>query len=76
MNPALAFMPKFFVIGGLILVVSGVAQWLVRVRKPDETTADVLGNRATLKMVVFVGVGVFFALLGFGVIPFPHFSVG
>ena len=31
------------------------------------------GNRATLKMIVFVSVGVFFTLLGFGVIPFPHF---
>ena len=76
MNPALAFMPKFFVIGGLVLVVSGVGQWLVRTRKPNETAAEMWGNRATLKMIVFVSVGVFFTLLGFGVIPFPHFSVG
>jgi hypothetical protein len=76
MNPALAFMPKFFVIGGLVLVASGVGQWLVRARKPNETPAEMWGNRATLKMVVFVSVGVFFTLLGIGVIPFPHFSVG
>lgn len=76
MNSALAFMPKFFVIGGLILVASGVGQWFVRTRKPDETMSEILGNRATLKMIVFVSVGVFFTLVGFGVIPIPHFSVG
>jgi len=76
MNPALAFMPKFFVIGGLILVASGLAQWFVRARQPDETTSQMFGNRATVKMVVFVSVGVFFTLLGLGVIPFPHFSAG
>lgn len=76
MNPALAFMHKFFVIGGLILIASGVGQWFVRERKPNETAAEMFGNRSTLKMVVFVSVGVFFALLGFRVIPFPHFSAG
>ena len=76
MNPALAFMPKFFVIGGLVLVASGLGQWFVRARKPNETPAEMFGNRATLKLVVFVSVGIFFTLLGFGVIPFPHFSAG
>ena len=32
-----------------------------------------LGSRATLKMIVFVSVGIFFTLLGAGAIPFPHF---
>lgn len=74
MNPALSFMPKFFVIGGLILVLSGVAQWWVRRRDDgEETIAQMLGSRATLKMIVFVSVGIFFTLLGAGVIPFPHF---
>jgi hypothetical protein len=74
MNPALSFMPKFFVIGGLILVLSGVAQWWVRRRNDEqETLAQLLGSRATLKMIVFVSVGIFFTLLGAGAIPFPHF---
>ena len=34
-----------------------------------------LGSRATLKMIVFVSVGIFFTLLGAGAIPFPHFRV-
>jgi hypothetical protein len=76
MNPALAFMPKFFVIGGLVLVISGVGQWLVRTRRPRETLAQMLGSRAMLKMIVFVSVGIFFTLLGVGVIPFPHFRAG
>jgi len=74
MSPeALSFMPKFFVIGGLILVLSGAAQWFIRPRRENETPAQMLGSRATLKMIVFVSVGIFFTLLGVGVIPFPHF---
>ena len=51
MSPeALSFMPKFFVIGGLILVLSGAAQWFIRPRRENETPAQMLGSRATLKM--------------------------
>ena len=74
MSPeALSFMPKFFVIGGLILILSGAAQWFIRPRRENETPAQMLGSRATLKMIVFVSVGIFFTLLGAGAIPFPHF---
>jgi len=74
MSPeALSFMPKFFVIGGLILILSGGAQWFIRQRREDETLPQMLGSRATLKMIVFVSVGIFFTLLGAGAIPFPHF---
>ena len=74
MSPeALSFMPKFFVIGGLILVLSGAAQWFIRPRRENETPAQMLGSRATLKMIIFVSVGIFFTLLGAGAIPFPHF---
>jgi hypothetical protein len=76
MSSALAIMPKFFVIGGLVLVLSGVGQWLVRQRRPNETLAQMLGSGAALKMIVFVSVGIFFTLLGLGVIPFPHFRAG
>jgi len=76
MNPALAFMPKFFVITGVILVISGLGTWFVRTRKDDESVAEMLGSRATLKMMMFVTVGVLGVLLGLGVIPFPHFRAG
>jgi len=76
MNPALAFMPKFFVITGSILVISGLGTWFVRARKDNETTAEMLASRATLKMIMFVTVGVLGVLLGVGAIPFPHFRAG
>ena len=76
MNPALAFMPKFFVITGSILIISGLGTWFVRARKHNETVAEMLASRAALKMIVFVTVGVLGVLLGLGVIPFPHFRAG
>jgi hypothetical protein len=72
MNPALAFMPKFFVISGAILVLSGLAQVFVRPRKPDETLKERLLNASTLRAAVFVPVGVLGVLLGLGIIPLPH----
>jgi hypothetical protein len=73
MNPALAFMPKFFVISGTILVISGVAQVLVRQHEPGET-----GRRrwlaAMIRASVFVPVGILGVLLGLGVIPLPHWG--
>ena len=76
MNPALAFMPKFFVITGSILVLSGLGTWFVRARKDNETVPEMLASRATLKAIVFVAVGLAGVLLGLGVIPFPHFRAG
>lgn len=76
MNPALAFMPKFFVITGSILVISGLGTWFVRARKDSETMVEMLASRATLKAIVFVAVGLAGVLLGLGVIPFPHFRAG
>jgi preprotein translocase subunit Sss1 len=72
MNPALAFMPKFFVISGAVLVISGIAQVFVRPRKPSETFNERLLNAAMLRAAVFVPVGVLGILLGLGIIPLPH----
>lgn len=69
MNPAVSFMPKFFVICGIILVLSGVAQVFVRPRNPDETTAQKVLNGAVIRAVLFVTCGVLGILLGLGVIP-------
>ena len=73
MNPAAAFMPKFFVISGIILVLSGVAQVFVRPRKPGESAAQKLLNGAVLRSLVFVSFGVLGVLLGLGLLPMVHF---
>jgi hypothetical protein len=72
-NPALAFMPKFFVISGVILVLSGLAQVFVRPRKANESVAQKLLNGSVLRAVIFVSFGVLAVMLGSGVIPMVRF---
>jgi hypothetical protein len=72
MSAAAEMMPKFFVICGLILAVTGVAQALVRPRKAGETAREKIVNAATMKAVLFVTVGILGVLLGLGVLPFPR----
>ena len=73
MNPATAaLMPKFFVICGVVLVLSGVGQALVRPRKQRETQGQKWINPATMKAVLFVTVGVLGILVGVGIIPIPR----
>ncbi|MEO5768471.1 MAG: hypothetical protein ABIS92_08975 [Polyangia bacterium] len=74
MNPAVSFMPKFFVISGAILVLSGVAQVFVRPRKSGETMAQKIVNGAVIRAVLFVTCGVLGILLGLGVIPMMRFN--
>jgi hypothetical protein len=73
MNPAAAFLPKFFVICSVILILTGVAQALVRPRKQSETLLEKLVNRATITALLAVGLGVLGLLLGLGLIPMPRF---
>lgn len=73
MNPAAAFLPKFFILSSVILILVGMAQVLVRPRKANETLVEKLVNRATLTAIVSVGIGVAGLLLGLGVLPMPHF---
>jgi hypothetical protein len=68
-NPALSFMPKFFVISGAILVLSGVAQVFVRPRKDGESAAQKVLNGAVVRAVLFVTCGILGILLGLRVIP-------
>ena len=72
MNPAAAFLPKFFVISSVILILTGVGQVLVRPRKQGETTAEKLVNRATLTALVSLIIGVAGILLGLGVLAMPR----
>lgn len=73
MNPAAAFLPKFFVISSAILILTGVGQVLVRPRQPNESFAQKLVNRATLTALVSVGLGVAGLLLGLGILKMPRF---
>ena len=60
---------RIFVLGGIILIVSGVIQVLVRPRPARETPLDRYLNRSALRAVLFVAVGVLAVLIGLGVIP-------
>lgn len=71
-NPALSFMPKFFVICGAVLVLSGLAQVFVRPRKADETPLQKWINGATVKAALFITIGVLGILLGLGILPLPR----
>lgn len=76
MSQAASFLPKFFVICSVILIISGVMQLYFRPRKPQETIAERLVNRATITAAVTVTFGVLGLLLGLGVIPMVRFSLG
>jgi hypothetical protein len=73
-NPAAAFLPKFFVVSSVILILTGIAQVMVRPRKANESLPEKLVNRATLTALVSIAIGVCGLLLGLGVLPMPHFG--
>jgi hypothetical protein len=68
-----AFLPKFFIISSVILILSGVAQVFVRPRKPNESVAEKILNRATITAAISVTIGIAGLLLGLGVLPMPSF---
>ena len=72
MSPA-ALLPKFFVVSSVILILSGTAQLFVRPRKPNESAAEKVVNRATITAVISLAIGVAGLLLGLGVLPMPRF---
>jgi hypothetical protein len=72
-NPAAALLPKFFVICSVILILTGVAQYLVRPRRDKETLPEKIANRATITAVLSIAVGVAGLLVGLGIVPMPHF---
>ena len=73
MNGAAALLPKFFVICSVILILTGVAQYLVRPRKPKESLPEKVANRATITALLSIAVGVAGLLMGLGVVNMPHF---
>jgi uncharacterized membrane protein YfcA len=68
-----AFLPKFFVIASVILILSGTAQVFVRPRKPNESLPEKLLNRATITATISLVVGIAGLLLGLGLLPMPRF---
>jgi hypothetical protein len=71
-NPQ-ALLPKFFVISSVVLILSGTAQLFVRPRRPNESAAEKIVNRATITAVLSLVMGIAGLLLGLGVLPMPHF---
>ncbi len=63
------FSLKFFIIGGAILILSGVAQVLVRPRKTNESPAMRYLSGSVIRAVLFVTVGVLAIMVGMGAIP-------
>jgi uncharacterized membrane protein len=58
-----------FILGGLVLIVSGILQALVRPRRANESRAERLVNAATVRALFFVIMGILAILVGAGVIP-------
>lgn len=58
-----------FTLGGILLIVTGVLQAFVRPPAEGEGKLARVLNRASLRAVVFVLVGVLAVLVGTGVIP-------
>jgi hypothetical protein len=73
-NGAATLLPKFFVICSVILILTGVAQYLVRPRGPKESLPEKVANRATITALLSIAVGIAGLLLGLGVVAMPHFK--
>lgn len=65
-------MEKFFLVSGIILIVSGVLQAWVRPPRAGESRTARFASRATLRALVFVTVGVVGILVGVGVLQLPR----
>jgi hypothetical protein len=72
-NPAARLLPRFFVVCSVILIVTGVAQYLVRPRKEGETALDRVVNRSAITAVLSIGIGLLGLLVGLGVLSMPRF---
>ncbi len=67
MNPQ--FSLKFFIIGGALLIICGVAQALIRPRPPQGSPARRALGGSMVRTVMFVTVGVLAIMVGMGAIP-------
>jgi hypothetical protein len=72
---ARAFLPKFFIICSLILILAGIAQVFFRPRDPKESIAHKIINRATITAIVSLAFGIAGLLIGLGVLPMPNMGL-
>lgn len=73
MNPAARLLPKFFILCSVILILTGVAQYVVRPREKGETALQRAVNRSSITALLSVAIGVLGLLLGLGVVKMPRF---
>lgn len=73
MNPAARLLPKFFIVCSVILILTGVAQYLVRPRKNRENALEKVANRSAITALLSIAIGVLGLLLGLGVVQMPRF---
>jgi hypothetical protein len=69
MNNIAAYGHRFFLIGGAILIATAIVQWLIRPPAKDGNRAMRLLNATTIKVFMFVLVGILAILVGTGTIP-------
>jgi uncharacterized membrane protein YfcA len=72
-NPAARLLPKFFIICSVILILTGVAQFLVRPRKDGENALEKVVNRSAITALLSVAIGVLGLMLGLGILKMPRF---
>ncbi|MES1208486.1 MAG: hypothetical protein ABUS79_21310 [Pseudomonadota bacterium] len=73
MNPAARLLPKFFILCSVILILTGVAQYVVRPRQQGENALQRAVNRSSITALLSVAIGVLGLLLGLGVVKMPRF---
>ena len=72
MNPAARLLPKFFIVCSVILILTGVAQFLVRPRRDRESAVDKVVNRSAITALLSVAIGILGLLLGLGILKMPR----
>ncbi len=73
MNPAARLLPKFFIVCSVILILTGVAQYLVRPRRDGENALEKVLNRSAITALLSIAIGVLGMMLGLGILKMPRF---
>jgi len=71
-NPAARLLPKFFIVCSVILILTGVAQFLVRPRKDGENALEKVANRSAITALLSIAIGVLGLMLGLGILQMPR----
>ncbi|HXU65502.1 MAG TPA: hypothetical protein VN962_27565 [Polyangia bacterium] len=72
MNPAARLLPKFFIVCSVILILTGVAQFLVRPRKDGENALEKVANRSAITALLSIAIGLLGLMLGLGILQMPR----